>query len=219
MSSITLEFPKVKDIITKVFPTYKGRKNPNLIICKPGYKIRINTTWEGGSRDSFALVRREDFRVYNFPADIGNPFTNPQDINFTLIPGTVLFQRTIFRGKELPIKVYCLENEVPPSLLPQDHEEVNLSVREYLVLSSKVWYKSSYAGKNRREMLNDDRPWNSRDTLTGVDPQEYSVIENKLKSLGLITKNNAISVAGKNLQTQLQTKYGRDARSAWTNAK
>ena len=82
---------------------HKGRKPARLLEFRPG--MNLNSYWDGGCRDYFFYVSLNNFHATPVPQN-GTPFDRLNLSTTDLEPNHVLVESSIFRGKQLPLKIY-----------------------------------------------------------------------------------------------------------------
>lgn len=164
-------------IIQTAYPGYKGRK----IKISTDIPSNLSSYWDGGSRNYYVILRLSDLSSYPLPSN--HPVFEPNQPRelFTLPPGFVVVQHTIFCGKDLGITIYANSADLTP-YLPAKTE---ISELEKAVLYYTRSLKSSYNGQNRQEM-------------SGIEKVDWDKTVILLKEKGLLGKRNEITTAGKN---------------------
>jgi hypothetical protein len=175
---------------------YKGRKF-KAVICEDR-KVTISDSqlqWSGGTRDSYCVIDANGQEPL-VPAKRW-PECGEQTID--LFPGRVVRCHSIFCGKDMGLTFYCVPEDVNPSRLEAPAQD--LSDLDRQVLQATRNYKSSYAGRTRRDMVNDDlrmrRQFGENVTLISKDAWAEAVA--RLQDLGLLDARGAITNKGKNV--------------------
>ena len=114
--------PDIKRVAKLAFPSYKGRKF-RVQSFRPG--MNVNSYWDGGSRDYFALVSLETGQVFTSPATHPCFDRAPSGDRLGLViisklpENTVLVERSIFCGKECGLTVHVPAENMKPAI--EDH--------------------------------------------------------------------------------------------------
>lgn len=147
--------------------------------------------WSGGSRDVYRYIRLEDGKG----AMAHNPNAAPwdahrdRDFTATLVPGVAVVRHTWFCGKDHGLTFYVHPSDAA-KLLPAPM--VECTEDEMAVLVATRRYKSSYGGKDRRAMWNDDH------AREPINVERWEHARGLLTAKGLLNKAGAITVAGRN---------------------
>jgi len=146
----------------------------------------LTSYWDGGSRSYFQVLELATGKAMGVPQN-GTPFDNGRNFQNVEMPapGFAVVERSIFLGKESGLHLH-LHPENAAKFLPAPTE---LTADGRIVLDYTATRKSSYAGKNRQQMANEDN---------GITLERWNVASDSLKSKGLLNKSGAITVAGKN---------------------
>lgn len=148
--------------------------------------------WDGGSRDKYYAIDFATGRQIELPGQMAAPWdTSRRDREITLQPGFAVVEHSIFCGKDMGLTFY-VHPENAAKLLPAP---VELTPHEKIVLEATASLKSSYGGRDRYDMMRDQR---DRDTGGFPSRHEWDVAKQSLISKGLLNKAGAITVAGRN---------------------
>src|SRR5262245_11441810 len=155
--------------------------------------------WDGGSRDTYRVVRLEDGATIEPVNHNDAPWNGERrEVQIKLEPGIAVVEHTIFCGKDMGLTFYVHPDNAA-KLLPAP---VELSAYEAIVLNATASYKSSYNGRDRYDMAKDDYLYRN---LNSVAPnqlyptrQEWDAAKQSLISRGLLNKAGAITNAGRN---------------------
>lgn len=151
--------------------------------------------WSGGSRDTYRYIRLSDGATVTHPMMQVSPFNEGrQDHEITLQLGFAIVQSTMFRGVDHGLTFHLHPSDIA-AMLPAPAAE--LSALEKIVLEYTASRKSSYGGKDRRQMYNDDCRYSSN-PKPEVSADEWNAAKATLIGKGLLNKAGAITVAGKN---------------------
>jgi hypothetical protein len=102
---VSKTIPVIAKIINATFPDYRGRKIK--IRAWKGPR-KLDSWWDGGSRDYFALVSISTGQVAQMESN--HPFYEAnKNLNgmFDLPPLCLLVQHSIFAGKDIGITIFC----------------------------------------------------------------------------------------------------------------
>jgi hypothetical protein len=135
-------------VAKKAFPNYTGKRYK----IETGTKFSPNSNhWDGGSRTYQVLISR-DGHMRAIP-EYGNMFTGYAKEPIEIPPNCILVEHSIFCGKDMGLTFVVRPEELDTLAIP---EKVELTKDEKLVLSYTRSRKSHYAGRNRKEMAQDD---------------------------------------------------------------
>lgn len=98
------DHPAIERIVRKAFPDYKGRK---FFVKEQSHSINVQSYWDGGSRDYFALVRLADNAILPIPTS--HPYFDPKLPNagqYEPREGFALVENSCFCGKWVGVTVY-----------------------------------------------------------------------------------------------------------------
>jgi hypothetical protein len=154
--------------------------------------------WDSGSRDTFTACRIADGATVPFPGQASAPWDNSRaDRRVPLAPGFCVIERSMFQGRDMGMTFYLHPVDAAP-MLPAP---VTLTAMESLVLAYTASRKSSYMGRNRYQMAQDDRAsslrygGNAGDAFTLAD---WDLAKASLIARGMLNKAGAITPAGRN---------------------
>jgi hypothetical protein len=180
MKTFHVEPKDVQNIIRATFPNYAGKK----VSVQGAEEVMItDLNWTGGSRTRYAACTLDGQPTGN--ADAGNaapPFRNPVEGKTVPIPqGFALVAHVMFCGKDLGLRIHVNPADMP-KYLPVSTGDLSAQEKEVLsIIGSLI---SSY----RREEA----------ARKGISAQQYDSIVESLKTKGLLAKNGALTLAGKN---------------------
>lgn len=147
--------------------------------------------WNGGSRDTYRVVRIEDGMMVDAVNHNAAPWNGArQDVVVKLESGIAVVEHTIFCGKDMGLTFYVHPDNAA-KLLPAP---VELSGHERIVLRATVSYKSSYMGKDRYQIARDNAGCPSDFLLRS----EWEAAKQSLIARGMLNKAGAITPAGRN---------------------
>lgn len=173
----------VKDIVSKCFPDYRGKK---IKISTSVPKV-ISSYWSGGSRDFYCFYELSTGKALgvetNHPAF---QTSNPRDLE-ALPNGIVLVKHSICCGKDFGITIYVNSQDCVPLL----SEKKEITEDETIVLKFTRSYKSSYAGIS-------DYRFHEANNHCGITKERWDNAKGSLIEKKLLNKNGAISAEGRN---------------------
>lgn len=94
---------EIKNLVKLAFPDYRGRK---IRVSADTAPTRLDSYWDGGSRDYWVFVRLHDMEILSAPSN--NPVyeaMRPRIMSF-LPRGFALIRRSIFCGQEVGVTVW-----------------------------------------------------------------------------------------------------------------
>lgn len=195
--------PTIRKIAAAV--GYGGRK------FKVTASERVNiggTSWDGGSRDSYHVVRLSDGSRLPLPHFAPPQFGGPrEDPVVTLEDDICVVRHSIFRGKDMGLTIFVHPRNLAP-VLPSAGG--GLTEDERAVLCGTKRFKSSYGGKDRRQMHNEELYACKHVRLT---QDAWDAAKERLIAKGLLDKRGAITVEGRNVHEQ-ETARERAERAA-----
>jgi hypothetical protein len=156
--------------ITNVAFNYSGRKFKACVV-NAGHKFTLNSMWDGGSRDYYAVVKLSTMESIDVSDMVGS-YTR-EDKTLKLQAGFALVEHSFFCGKDAGITIYILE-ENAAKLIPAP---VELTADE-------------------RKVLNHGRRMKAE---SGLTDSTWNAAEAVLLTKGLITKAGVRTAAGKNV--------------------
>lgn len=148
--------------------------------------------WSGGSRDHYQIVELFSAERRNAPNQHLDPWTSArQDRKVELREGYAVVEHSIFCGKDLGLTIYI--NPVnAAALLPAP---VELTDDQRFVLDATSRFKSSYNGRDRFQLANDNIRYSGK---SPVSRERWDAAKAELIAAGLLTKAGAITTKGKN---------------------
>jgi hypothetical protein len=151
--------------------------------------------WDGGSRDLYYAIGLETGRNVEMPGQRLAPTNERRTYNVALEPGIAIVEHSTFCGQDAGLTFYVHPDNAA-KLLPAP---VELSPVERLVLVATASLKSSYAGRDRYTMAQDE--YHCRKVL-GDSPypsrEEWNATKAALAARGFLNKAGAITPAGRN---------------------
>ena len=146
--------------------------------------MRCDSYWSGGSRDYYVAVNLVTRQTFPVPEN-GTPFM-PEVFQASAIPANwAIVCHTIFCGKDLGLTVY-VNAENLAKMLPAP---VSLTRAQVVVLVFTRERKSSYNGRNRQQMAEDE---------IGMPRVEWEQAKAELVARGLLKSSGAITDDGRN---------------------
>lgn len=186
MNEIWTTAPEVLKIVEQTFPGYKGNK---IRVCAcTGGGMRLDSSWQDGSRDLWALLDMATGRGIAIPEN-GTPFSNGGQI-FTLdhLPANIaLVQHITFCGNDHGIRIHVSPENLNRLALPA---AVPVTQAEKIVLAYTRGRKSSYNGKNRQQMAEED---------SGITLGQWEESKAACVAKGWLLKSGAITNDGRNV--------------------
>lgn len=176
---------EVKEIAAIAFPGYGGHK----FRVKPfNGPMRLDSSWQDGSRDYFTFVHLADKRTVTVQEN-GTPFSNGgQIMQCSELPMNVcLVEHSISCGRDVGITIYLREENLS-KLLPAPFQ---LTRDQRIVLAATRGLKSSYGGIK-------DYRFHSANRDTGIERPEWDQARAELIARGLLKNTGAISDEGHN---------------------
>jgi hypothetical protein len=149
--------------------------------------------WSGGTRATFRIVRLADGADARLSMEAAAPWDDRRvERVIPLRGGIAVIEHSMFCGKDMGLTIY-VHPENAAALLPAP--TAVLSELEAVVLEATASLKSSYAGKDRREMTNDNRRYSGKPL---IGRYEWEVAKQSLIGRGYLNKAGAITTAGRN---------------------
>lgn len=150
--------------------------------------------WDGGSRDTYRVVRMADGAELPASDNMSAPWDNSRrDRKVDLCRGICVIKHTIFSGKDMGLTIYATSHDVAP-MLPAP---VELTDNERIVLIATRSYKSSYNGRDRYDMARDDVCGFNRDAEF-MSRATWDETKQALIDRGYLNKRGAITTSGRN---------------------
>lgn len=173
---------KVKTICKKAYPTWKGRR----VRVNFTSTVNMSSSWQGGSRSYFKIVRLNDNKNLTMPAQ---SMYDPQIEgikSFEIPQGFVVIENSIYRGKDMGLIIHARSDG--SNLLPESSQDI--TENEIMVLRATRGLKSQYAG---------DRDCRKTDCIRkGMTSDEVDNTRAALIEKGMMSKNKAINNKGRN---------------------
>jgi hypothetical protein len=151
--------------------------------------------WSGGSRDKYHAIDLATGRQVEMPGQREAPWGDRREYQVTLEPGIAVVEHSIFCGKDMGLTFY-MHPANAAALLPAP---VELSPVERLVLVATASLKSSYGGRDRYQMAQDE--YSCRKALGETlypSRVEWEATKAGLVAKGFLNKAGAITPAGRN---------------------
>lgn len=154
--------------------------------------------WDGGSRDKYSVIRLVDGAEISPISHNAAPWNSERrDVTVQLEPGIAVVEHSMFCGKDMGLTFYVHPSNAA-ALLPAPSGE--LTPHEKPVLIATRSFKSSYAGRDRYDMMRDD--YRCARTVQGdasyPSREQWEAAKTSLIGKGLLNKAGAITVAGRN---------------------
>jgi len=162
----------VKQILNATFPDYKGRAF-KLNVVDETRSFSLNSMWDGGSRDYYAIIELATMKAVNISEMVGN-YRRP-DQRISLREGFALVERSYFCGKDMGLTIYILTNNAA-KMIPSPVEVTEIE----------------------RKVLNHGRRMKAE---SGLSSQAWDMTENALMVKGLLTRSGVLTLAGKNYRS------------------
>lgn len=178
-----IESKLVKDVVNKVFPELKKRT----VNIRPSTSITFSGNyWSGGYRNYYAVVKLDTMQIEYIPDD--NPLRHINDNVYDIPEGFCVVIHT-YSGIRDYGTIVVHPNNMPVNL---EHKSIELSDNELEVLRCTRMYKSSYAGIK-----------NYRQSQSKLKLPDWEIAKSSLITKGLLMKNGALSMQGKNYAEKL----------------
>lgn len=174
-----------RSLVSRAFPNYRGNKFKLAVSDSP---INCASYWDGGSRSFYVFANLATGEVSNaVPAQ--SAFDRPvQGLDAVTLPeGFACLQHSIFCGKDTGITIF-IPSANAGKFLPA---QVELTRFENIVLAYTRSLKSSYAGQSNYR-------FSEAHSQTGISLHEWSEAKTVLISRGLLNKQGALTISGKN---------------------
>lgn len=114
--AVEVPFAAAKDMIQRAFPGAKSRRT---VKVERRTTYRVSDYWDGGSRNECRFIRLSDMTVMSsndIPSEQRQKIANPYNLpicEIAVVPGFVVVEHIIFRGKELGYRLYVAPDEIP----------------------------------------------------------------------------------------------------------
>lgn len=148
--------------------------------------------WDGGSRQTFALLDMTTGESVPASDNVSAPWDPRQDRVIELRPGYCVREHSIFCGKDMGLRFYVHPDNAA-KLLPAP--AAPLTAHERMVLDATCTLKASYGGRDRYQMVTDDLRFARKEYPTRAQWDEAKAA---LIAKGLLNKAGAVTVAGRN---------------------
>jgi hypothetical protein len=170
--------PLVREIVRAAFPDYKGRK----FRLETRERTHVHSSWEGGSRDDYAVVRLATAERLGVVADTTFIPTGATEVDVP--PDVAIVRHAIYCGRDAGITIIVHPTTLNPGLLQAPAE---LTGDERTVLAATRAYKPGYGGDPEH-----------RRNQTSLTREEWDAAKASLVARGLLNRAGAITIAGKN---------------------
>jgi len=183
--------PLVKEIITKSFPNYRGRK----ISIQTEEVINVRSCWDGGSRDYYHFIQiREDGELVSLGGVRSmSAFEEPckEQISMLSVPNLIVVRHSIFCGKDMGIDIIIHPTMMIKGLSP-GQGDLDLTDDEKKVLYYTRRYKNTYGGRT-----------DIRRIESGLPVDRWKEAQFNLVNKRLLTKSFALTNNGRNVAVNL----------------
>lgn len=148
--------------------------------------------WDGGSRDTYHVVRLSDGSQIAASDQMLSPWDDKRRGRvITLEPGVAVVRHSMLCGKDMGLRFYLHPSDIVQMIAPP----LELTDVERLILVATRSYKASYGGMDRYTMARHDfryadRPYPSR--------EEWNTAKLALIGRKLLNRAGAITVIGRN---------------------
>lgn len=169
----------VRAIALAAFPAYRGRT----FSIRAAESVSLHGTyWDGGSRNSYALVDADGRTAKALPHYAPPQFGGPREVVTVTLPeaGGFIVEHSIFCGRDHGLTVYAHPSVIAP-LLPAA-VDLTEAERRLLILTSSL---TSAGRKHWRERAH-------------VSRETWDCIAGPLKTRGLLAKGGGITNEGRN---------------------
>jgi len=176
--------PEVLKIARAAFPNYAGQKYG---VDTIEGQIRLDSYWDGGSRDYFVLIDLATLKTVAIPEN-GTPFSNGGKIlTIEQLPmNCAVVRHSITMGKDAGITVLVTPDNMNRLALPVSSV---LTLAQRIVLVCTRERKSSYNGRNRQQMAEDD---------CGLPRDQWEQAKAECIAAGWLKANGALTDDGRN---------------------
>ena len=166
---------------------YTGRHH-KLVTYESGATIGYRSYWDGGSRDTYAVVELATGRSIGLPSN--HPMFDPKTPEtLPVAPGYVIVEHSIFCGKDHGLTYHVSSADTNRFQLPAPS---TLTPDETTVLTYTRSFKSSYAG------ISNYRCVEARRDGKIACPEAWETAKAALIARKLLTAAGAITPAGRN---------------------
>lgn len=176
----TVTLKAASRLISAAFPSYTGKTGK--VQIHDG-NMPLNSYWSGGCRDYFTLVDLSTGKVKSVPQN-GTMF-DKADLSWQMTPGVAVIELSK-RPDYDTVTIHLHPDNAASLQLPA---QADLDWASRVVLTATASLKSSYGGKTRQQRATED---------TGITAQEYDTAKQALITVGLLSKQGAITPAGRN---------------------
>jgi len=191
MNTIYLEPSKVPSHLRQ---GYNGNKF-KAVVCTDVTIPADAGLWGGGSRETYHVIDLNTGRTINAPGQYAAPWdSSRREQKVELVPSIAIVEHSIFCGKDMGLTFY-IHPDNAAKLLPAPQAE--LSAHEKIVLNATCSFKSSYGGRDRYQMAQDN--YRYRPCEGGYPSREqWETAKASLIAQGLLNKAGAVTPAGRN---------------------
>lgn len=170
----------VPSMVLNCYPAYRGQKFQ--LVETTSYLLR--NYWDGGSRNYCKLLNLTNGEVLDPNNSTTNPFMRLANESFEIPHNFVVVEHQIFCGRDLGIVIHATPQNIT-KFLPSQDETVTLTDNELRCLQATKQYKASYGGVTRRQQIN-------------MNVENWETAKSGLIEKGLLSKNGALTIKGKN---------------------
>lgn len=169
----------VPQMILNCYPEYTGQKF-RLVETK---SYNLNNYWDEGSRSYCKLLNITTGEITNPSNRTTNPFLNIAHASFDIPDNHIVVEHAISCGKDAGLFIYA-PSQILTKFLPAQ-SKITLNTNEKICLDATKKYKASYGGISRRQQV-------------GMDTTTWETAKAGLIEKGLMRKNGALTIEGKN---------------------
>ncbi len=177
--------PEVLRIAHAAFPEYIGRTLEIRSIDGP---LDLRSSWDGGSRSYFRLIRLDTLQAVSVPAMSAFDQQYAGADAVTIPPEIACVEHVIFCGKDLGLRIHLHPDNLSP-LLPAGP---NATREQRIVLIATRSYKNSYGGQTECRFREAQRE-------TGISRESWESAVAECQTKGWLNAAKAITPSGKNI--------------------
>lgn len=171
--------PTLDRLAVSAFPGWNGTK----IKLVQFHSTRLDQTWDGGSRSTYAFVDLDKFESVS-PSRL----TRESPVVSSLPPNVVMVEHSYYRGKDMGLTIHVNPSELNRLALPARQE---LDEDSKIVLAYTASYKNSYGGDTNirfKEARHD----------TGISSSKWETAKEACVARKFLRKNGSITNEGRN---------------------
>ena len=155
--------------------------------------------WSGGSRETYRLINMQTGQMVEPVNHNAAPWDGRSDQTVALKPDFAVVRHSTFSGKDMGLTFY-VHPQNAAAMLPAP---ADLSPLDSIILEYTAGRKSSYGGKDRYDMAQDDHRsgWADAKALKGLPfpaRAEWDACKVSLAARGFLNKAGAITPKGRN---------------------